>query len=375
MKKNFKIRRQGNMSEVRKEIYDWLKTFLGFNKEPGEKLNCVRISRNLEGFPFACQATTEQKDQISREILKACRCCLPDFKKDYCILKWQECNTTERELLISTCFLEDPTDDTLLVFKRNKNVFIVLNDCDHIRFQWIDPDSVPRLLWQQLNVFDALLEENLSYSFDPEKGYNTCSLDTRGTGVKIFSLVHIPAICYKQQLNQVVAALEAMSLKLEPYAKIEDRVLGHLFFVTNTTSLGCSEETLVDHVEKTVQTVITKENQAREALLGENKNFIKDSVGRSLGVLRSCYELSFEEAMNLFSIVVMAMDLGLVNGKKRTALMKLWYSMRFERLQQYLKEDFDYLQEKQVRADVVRKFFLKNEDFCLIEAKKEAYVS
>ena len=363
------------MSEVRKEICDWLKTFFGFNKEPGEKLNCVRIARNLEGFPFACQATSEEKDQISREVLKACRCCLPDFKKDYCILKWQECNATEREFLISTCFLEDPTDDTLLVFQKNKKAFILLNDCDHIRFQWIEPGSAPRALWQQLNALESLLEENLSYSFDPEKGYNTCSLDTRGTGVKIFSLVHIPAICYKQQLNQVVAALEAMSLKLEPYAKIEDRVLGHLFFVTNTTGLGCSEEILMEHVEKTVQTIITQENQIRKELLDNNENFVKDSVGRSLGVLRSCYELNLEEAMNLISVVVMARDLGIVNDEKRTTLMKLWYSMRFERLQQYLKQDFDYLNENQIRAEAVRKFFQKTEGFCTIESKGGAYVS
>ena len=363
------------MSEVRKEICDWLKTFLGFNKEPGVKLNCVRIARNLENFPFACQATSEQKNQINREVLKACRCCLPDFKKEYIILKWQECNATERELLISTCFLEDPTDDTLLVFKRNKNAFIVLNDCDHIRFQWIEPGSIPRLLWQQLNVFESLLEENLSYSFDPEKGYNTCSADTRGTGVKIFSLVHIPAICYKQQLNQVVAALEAMSLQLEPYAKIEDRILGHLFWVTNTTGLGCSENVLVEHVEKTTQAIITQENRVRKDLLDNNENFVKDSVGRSLGVLRSCYELNFEEAMNLISVVVMAMDLGLVNDKKRTTLMKLWYSMRSERLPQYLKKDFDYLNENQIRAEAVRNFFQKNADFYTIESKGGAYVS
>lgn len=362
------------MSEVRKEICDWLKIFLGFNKAPGMKLTCVRISRNLEDFPFACQATSEQKSQIEHKIIKACRV-LPDFKREYVILRWRDCNATERDLLMSTCFLEDPTDDTLLILKKNKNVFIVLNDCDHIRFQWIEPGASPRALWQQLNIFDSLLEENLQYSFDPEKGYDTCSMDTRGIGIKIFSLVHIPAICYKQQLNQVSAALEAMALKLEPYVKIEDRILGHLFFITNSTGLGCTEEVLMEHVEKNVESILLQENRLRQELLNNDENFIKDSVGRSLGVLRSCYELNFEEAMNLISVVVMAMDLGIVNDKKRTTLMKLWYSMRYERLQQYLKEEFDSLYEKQIRAETVRKFFQRNEEFFSIEAKEGAYVS
>lgn len=362
------------MSKVRKEICDLLKVFSGFGKKPEERLNCVRISRNLENFPFACQATSEQKFQIGREIINACRI-LPDFNKDWFILNWQECNDTERKLLISTCFLEDPTDDTVLVFSKNKGVCIILNDCDHIRLQGVANDVRLKTLWRQLDSIDSLLEENLQYSFDPEKGYDTCSTDTRGTGIKVYSLVHIPAICYKQQLSQVIAALEAMSLKLEPYVKLEDRILGHLFFITNSTGLGCTEEILVEHVEKTIQTIITQENRVRKEILNDNKNFIKDSVGRSLGVLRSCYELSFEEAMNLISIVVMAIDLGILNNKKYFALLKLWNNVSFEKLQQYLKNDFDSLKEKQIRADTVRKFFQKNEDFCSIKAKKGAYVS
>lgn len=362
------------MSKVRKEVFDLLKKFSCFGKKPEERLGCVRVSRNLENFPFACQATSEQKLQISREIINACRM-LPDFDKDWFILNWQECNDTERKLLASTCFLEDPTDDTVLVLPKNKSVCMILNDCDHVRLQGITNHIHLKTLWRQLDTIDSLLEENLPYSFDPENGYDTCSMDTRGTGVKVFSLVHIPAICYKQQLSQVISALDAMSLKLEPYVKLEDRVLGHLFFVTNSTGLGCSEEVLLKHVEKTVQTIITQENQIRKKLLNDNKNFIKDSIGRSLGVLRSCYELSFEEAMNLISMVVMAIDLGMLDDKEYPALLRLWSSVSCGRLQQYLKNDFDALEEKQIRADVVRKFFQKDEDFCLIKAKKGAYVS
>ena len=368
------MRSKGIMSNVKQEICDLWKELSGFGKKPDGKLNCVRISRNIADFPFSCQANEVQKQKIIQEVMHACQY-LPNFDNGWFTLNWRDCNTEERRLLSRLCLLENPTDATVLVFSKTKNIHIIINDCDHIRLQSIAADVRLKSSWRQLDSLDTQIEEHLEYCFDPEKGYSTCSTDTLGTGIKAFSLVHIPAICYKQQLSQTISALEAMSLKLEPCEKIEDRILGHLFFVTNTTSLGCSEEVLLDHIEKTVQTIVTQEDQVRRQLSAENENFIKDSVSRSLGVLRSCYELSFEESMNLISIVVMAMDLGFLDNKKRFALLNLWACKSIESLQQFLRKPLNVENEKQVRAEVVRKFFVKNENCCSIEAKEVAYVS
>ncbi len=368
------MRNKSIMSNVRQEVHELWEKLSGFGKKLDEKLNGVRISRNLADFPFSCQACENQKIQISQAVIKACQV-LPNFDNDGLILNWKSCNAEERKLLLHVCFLENPTDETVLVYLKAQNLFIIINDCDHIRLQGIALNLHLRSLWRKLDILDSQLEENLVYSFDPERGYSTCSTDTLGTGIKGFSLIHIPAICYKQQLGQIVAGLEAMSLKLEPYAKIEDRILGHLFFVTNVTSIGCNEELLLNHIEEATQAIITREKLIRKQLISDNRNFIKDSVGRSLGVLRNCYELSFEEGMNLISIIIMAMDLGALSNKKCSALMKLWACMPTENLQQFLNKELKIEEEKQVRADVVRKFFIRNEDFCSIETKGGAYVS
>ncbi len=63
-------------------------------------------------------------------------------------------------------------------------------------------------------------------------------------------------------------------------------VVGNFFQISNQTTLGKTEEDLIDHLQKIVQQVIQYEKQARAILLRDAPNVIEDKVWRAYGLLR-----------------------------------------------------------------------------------------
>jgi len=84
--------------------------------------------------------------------------------------------------------------------------------------------------------------------------------------------------------------------------------------LSNQTTLGKSEEELLDHLGKIVRQVIEYEEQAREILLREATTIVADKVWRAYGTLRHARTLTFEETMNLLSGVRLGAGLNLIPG-------------------------------------------------------------
>ena len=287
----------------------------------------VRICRNLQGYPFPVKASSTDRQAISSILLKALGHRMRP-KKDWLIIPWNTCTEIERRILTRICSLDFPCEETVIVFhKKGLGVFII-NDGDALRIQGMNHYNLYQL-WNYVNTCDDKLQKYLPYAFDPEKGYATASPSNYGTGLDIRSLVHIPALCFKQKLIQIQEALKVMQLRMEPVEFVGDKILGHLFYVTHDVAQGCSEADLVKHVDDVTQDIVKQEEALRTHLWKENANFMRDSISRAIGVLKSCYELTFEEGMNLISVVLMGMDMGLIPEDGRDALLSLWALMPY----------------------------------------------
>jgi protein arginine kinase len=90
--------------------------------------------------------------------------------------------------------------------------------------------------------------------------------------------------------------------------------VGNFFQISNQTTLGKTEEDLIDHLQKIVQQVVQYENQARTVLLRDARMVIEDKVWRAYGLLRHARAISFDEVMNLLSGVRLGLGLKLLPG-------------------------------------------------------------
>ena len=342
----------------------------------GEIRLCDRICicRNLQGYPFPLKASSKDREAISSIILKALEHIMTSPKKAWVIIRWNTCTDAERQVLKRACALEFPCEETVIVyFTKNPAFYFIINDGDALRIQCSRPNFKIRLLLKKVSEYDDKLQKYLPYAFDPEKGYATCSPSNYGTGLDVRTMVHIPALCFKQRLIQIQEALKVMRLKMEPVEVVGDKILGHLFYITHDVAQGCSERDLINHIDKVAEDIVKQEIDLQNHLWETDNSFMRDSISRAIGVLKNCYELTFEEGMNLISVVLMGMGMGVVTDKGHEVLLNLWSSISPEHIMAFCdKLSMGLCIESSIRAGTVRTHFSEYDDGLV---KEEDYVS
>jgi protein arginine kinase len=130
-------------------------------------------------------------------------------------------------------------------------------------------------------------------------------------------------------------------------------VLGNLFQISNQTTLGRTEEEIIDSLAKISKQIIEYEKGAQETLMKDAPEQIEDKVWRSYGILTNARVLTSTEVMNLLS----AMRLGLIDKCDYKMLNELLIITQPAHLQKYVGREMDTTERDMVRADLVRKRF------------------
>jgi protein arginine kinase len=87
-----------------------------------------------------------------------------------------------------------------------------------------------------------------------------------------------------------------------------------LFQVSNQSTLGQSEQEIVDGLLGVAQKLVEYERHGQETLLAEARSQVEDKVWRALGLLSNARVLSSQEFMNLLSAVRLGISLSLISG-------------------------------------------------------------
>ena len=104
----------------------------------------------------------------------------------------------------------------------------------------------------------------------------------------------------------MLAGLQQMGLTYRGLYGEGSEVVGNFFQISNQTTLGRSEEELLDQLLRVVGHVVEREEEARRVLLRDAGYIIEDKLWRAYGTLRYARSLTFEEAMNFLSGVRLA---------------------------------------------------------------------
>jgi len=121
----------------------------------------------------------------------------------------------------------------------------------------------------------------------------------------------------------VLAGLQQVGLTYRGMYGEGSEVVGNFFQISNQTTLGRSEEDLLDQLIRVVGHVIEREEEARRVLLRDAGYIIEDKLWRAYGTLRYARSLTFDEAMNYLSGVRLAVGLKLIRGLSVYTLNKL----------------------------------------------------
>ncbi|MDR2769278.1 MAG: ATP--guanido phosphotransferase [Puniceicoccales bacterium] len=321
----------------------------------------VRLARNLMHYPFPQQASEKQR----KEIFDTCSDVIMQSDGNNASICLQldaldelTCTSLMEAHQISVDLAKNKVGAGVILNKKNKFAFMI-NEEDHLRLQVLDVQPNFKILWRRLDRLDSCLEQYLDYAFQPHLGYLTACPTNLGTGIRASAMLHLPGLVFTNQHMQVGRSLAEMGMILRGVYGEQSKAIGHIFQVSNQTSLGFSENELLDRVEHVIHLLVKKETEARKKLLRTTPHELFDNIGRALGILRACFEVGAEEATNLLSLIILAVDLGFFPKEKRRILYKIKQEIQPAHLQLLLPQPLKGKELNRERAKLLHRYFLK----------------
>jgi len=199
----------------------------------------------------------------------------------------------------------------------------MVNEEDHLRLQTLRSGFNLADAFADMQRIDEELGERIPFAFHEEFGFLTSCPTNTGTGLRASALIHLPGLVLTKEINKTLAGLQQIGFTYRGLYGEGSEVVGNFFQISNQTTLGRSEEEIVDKLLQVLSTVIAREEEARRVLLRDAGYIIEDKLWRAYGTLRYARSLTFDEAMNFLSGVRLAVGLKLITGLSVYTLNKL----------------------------------------------------
>ncbi|MEP6590749.1 MAG: ATP--guanido phosphotransferase [Gemmatimonadota bacterium] len=280
----------------------------------------VRLARNLAGVPFTGRNSEADREGVVAQVAAAAADA-PALSEsalhrlDGLSLAgriWlQERQLASRELSAPDSSGEPRRGAALLI---GRSFGVLLNEEDHLRVQGLSSGFALDEAFALAERVDDDLGARLSFAFHPEFGYLTACPTNVGTGLRASVLIHLPGLVFTREIGKVLQGLAQVGLTYRGLYGEGSEVLGHLFQLSNQTTLGKSEAELLDHLGRLVRQVLDCERQARDVLRREAMPMVEDRVWRAWGLVRHARAMTFEELVELWSAVRLGVGLELLRG-------------------------------------------------------------
>jgi protein arginine kinase len=273
----------------------------------------IRLARNLRGHSFPGWAKKDERAE-TLAVLRPAVEQLPAMKDAFsqelgALTPVQKQVLVERHLISREHAARG--DGSAAVIERRQSFSIMLNEEDHLRMQSIRPGLRLTEAYEALSALDSELEQKLDYAFDPTLGYLTTCPTNLGTGLRASAMLHLPGLVLSDQIGPVLQAVNKIGLAVRGLYGEGTESLGNLYQMSNQSTLGESEETIISRLERVIAQIASHEQNAREKLMEDDPDMVADKIGRAYGVLRHAYLIDSKEALTHLSLLRLGGNLGL----------------------------------------------------------------
>jgi protein arginine kinase len=333
---------------------DWM---TGGQEEHGAVLTSrIRFARNLRRHPFPGWATRDQRAaalEMMRPAVEALPAMKDAFSQELCDL-----SSVQKQVLVERHLISREhaarSDGSAAVIERRQSFSLMLNEEDHLRMQAIRPGLQLAAAYASLSELDAGLETQLEFAFDPTLGYLTTCPTNLGTGLRASAMLHLPALVLSDQIGQVLQAVNKIGLAVRGLYGEGTESLGNLYQISNQSTLGESEETIIRRLERVISQVALHERNARAKLLEDDPSMVADKIGRAYGVLRHAHIIDSKEALNHLSLLRLGGNLGFFPAGTATLCDTLLMDIQPAHLQLHAGRKLSAEERDTIRAEIVR---------------------
>jgi protein arginine kinase len=321
----------------------------------------VRLARNLQGHAFSTRIRDGERERIMDQV---CRATEHSSLHGGITLNVAELSTLSRRLLHERHLIsreltgeagESPARGAGLIIGPRDTLGVMVNEEDHLRLQALVSGLRLAEAYARVDRLDEELGTRLPFAYHQEFGYLTSCPTNTGTGLRASILIHLPGLVLTKEIARVLQGIGQVGLTFRGLYGEGSEVVGNFFQVSNQTTLGKSEEDLIDHLEDIVGKLMQWEGQARNVLMRDAPALIEDKIWRAYGLLRFARSLSFDEVMNLLSGVRLGVSMNLLSGLRVYTLNKIMIYAQNAHLEQAAGRPLTEAEADVHRASYVRR--------------------
>jgi len=316
----------------------------------------VRLARNIDKIPFPARAN--KKDLA--EVVKIAKAAFEssEYFKDAMLLKINELDALDQQFLIERHLMSHDhaatAEGRAILISKEEILSIMINEEDHLRLQVMQSGFDLGETWKIMNMIDDILSVKVPYAYDTSWGYLTACPTNTGTGIRGSVMLHLPALVMTKQINKVLEAIAKLSFTSRGFYGEGTQATGNFFQISNQVSLGHSEEDILQNINGLVRQIVEQEEQARQALLVQNRSVLEDKISRSYGILKSAHIISSQETVDLLSMVRLGIDVGVIKHVSKQTVNELFIMIQPAHLQKIEGKKLDPLERDVKRASLIR---------------------
>ncbi len=333
---------------------EWL---TGQREESEMVLSCrVRLARNIDKCPFTHMARPSVLREIGNEITNVLQKS-PSLQEAF-IINLEEISEPERMILMERHLISYDMvknfRNRALVVQLGEKLSVMINEEDHLRLQSIESGLSIQQAYEIIDRLDNEIDERLLYAFSENLGYLTACTTNVGTGLRVSAMVHLPGLVLSNEIGNVIKSLSNVRFAVRGMHGEGSEAMGNFFQISNSITLGLSEEETVKNLETYVSNLLEFEKRAREDLLKEARSLLEDKICRAYGILKSARLVTSKEAMGLISEVRMGVGLGIINTVGIADLNELLIMIKPMHLQNLYGRTMGSRERDRARADYIR---------------------
>ena len=316
----------------------------------------IRLARNISGSLFPGWARKDERIELLETLQEKVEA-LPEMKNAFSH-ELSDLTSVQKQVLVERHLISREqaarSAGSAAVVNRNQTLSIMINEEDHLRLQSIRSGLRLKEAYDLISKVDSQLEKVVPFAFDADLGYLTACPTNLGTGLRASAMLHLPGLVLSEHINEVMNGIGKLGLAVRGIFGEGTESLGHLFQISNQSTLGESESDIIERLDRVIRKIHKQERNARLKLIEEEAQMLTDKIARSYGLLRHAYVMDSKEALNHLSLVRLGSDMGFFPKETIALCDELIMEIEPAHLQHFANRKLSPNERDTIRAEIIR---------------------
>jgi len=330
------------------------------NSGPGSEIiiaSRVRLLRNYEGRLFPGKMSEAERSEVlaktGKEIGKISEALGEEMHRIplEALSTEEKMALHERQIMNHAALLSTESFD--LYASQNEDFSLTVNVTDHLRFLASGRGQRLQELYGKVDAASRAVEAKNPYAFDDKLGYLTSQVQNLGTGLRAYTVVHLPLLSAGKGFRKLCEDMSRYGVLIREAWTKDAQGAGGLFVLYNQRTLGLSEKDILSFVAGITDRIADNEMKLREHIPHIQ---LKDMVYRSYGILQYASLLDLQEACRHLSNLLLGEALGMVRCDGDLTIYELLLGVFPGNLQVFLNTNCTSAEMKEKRSSYIRAF-------------------